>query len=70
MLLAELGSAFLLASLALVLFSAGKGVVAGRRDDAALAAVGRRAFYASTVGLVGASVTLITPLLGRDFTVA
>jgi cytochrome c-type biogenesis protein CcmF len=70
MLLAELGSAFLLASLVLVAVSAVAGVVAGRRGDAPLAAVARRAFYAAGLGLVGASASLLVALLGRDFAIA
>ena len=70
MVLAELGSAFLLASLVLVVLSAGAGVVAGRRGDGPLASVARRAFYAAAVGLVGASAVLLVALLGRDFSLA
>ena len=70
MLLADLGSAFLLASLVLIAFSAAVGLVAGRADDAALARVSRRAFYAATLGIAGASVTLLAALLTHDFTIA
>ncbi len=70
MLLAELGSAFLLASLVLVAFSAVTGVLAGRRDDPRLARVARRAFLAGAVGIGGASATLLAALLSRDFTIA
>src|SRR6266700_2469163 len=70
MLLADLGSAFLLAGLVLVVFSAAAGLLAGRRDDAALARVARRAFYAATLGVAGASVTLLAALLSHDFTIA
>ncbi|HYW24128.1 MAG TPA: cytochrome c-type biogenesis CcmF C-terminal domain-containing protein [Terriglobales bacterium] len=70
MLLAELGGAFLLASLALVALSAVAGVAAGLGDDVRLAAVGRRAFYAGGVGLAAASATLLVALLSRDFTIA
>ncbi|HXM59042.1 MAG TPA: cytochrome c-type biogenesis CcmF C-terminal domain-containing protein [Candidatus Dormibacteraeota bacterium] len=70
MLLAELGSAFLLASLVLVAVSGATGLVAGRRGDGPLAAVARRAFYAAAVGLAGASATLLVALLGRDFSIA
>jgi cytochrome c-type biogenesis protein CcmF len=70
MLLAELGSAFLLASLVLVVVSAGAGVVAGRRGDGPLASVARRAFYAAALGLAGASVVLLVALLSRDFSLA
>src|SRR5215471_9521726 len=70
MVLAELGSAFLLASLVLVVLSAGAGVVAGRQGDGPLASVARRAFYAAAVGLVGASAVLLVALLGRDFSLA
>jgi cytochrome c-type biogenesis protein CcmF len=69
-LVAELGSAFLLASLALVVLSAVAALMAGRRDDLPLAAVARRAFYAGGVGLAAASGTLLAALLGRDFTIA
>ena len=68
--LAELGSAFLLASLVLVAFSSVTGVLAGRRDDSTLAGVARRAFLAGAVGLGGASATLLVALLSRDFTIA
>jgi cytochrome c-type biogenesis protein CcmF len=70
MILAELGSAFLLAGLALVALSAAASLAAGRSDDLRLAAVGRRAFYAGTAGLAGASAMLLGALLSRDFTVA
>jgi cytochrome c-type biogenesis protein CcmF len=70
MILADLGSAFLLASLVLVALSAVSGVVAGRRGDVALARVARRAFYAGALGVAGASATLLAALLGRDFTIA
>ena len=70
MLLADLGSAFLLASLVLVVLSGAAGLLAGRSGDPALASTGRRAFYAAALGLAGASATLLAALLGRDFTVA
>jgi cytochrome c-type biogenesis protein CcmF len=70
MLLADLGSAFLLAGLALAVLSAAVGLAAGRLDDPALARVSRRAFYAAGLGLAGASVTLLTALLGHDFSIA
>src|SRR5215467_13262513 len=70
MLLAELGSAFLLASLALVVLSGVAGLAAGRSGDLRLAAVARRAFYAGAAGLAGASATLLAALLTRDFAIA
>jgi cytochrome c-type biogenesis protein CcmF len=70
MLLAELGSAFLLASLVLVSVSAVAGLLAGRRGDVPLAGVARRAFYTAALGLAGASAALLAALLGRDFSVA
>ncbi|HSR23774.1 MAG TPA: cytochrome c-type biogenesis CcmF C-terminal domain-containing protein [Candidatus Eisenbacteria bacterium] len=70
MLVAELGSAFLLASLVLVTLSAAAALVAGRRGHAALAGVARRAFYAAALGLAGASASLLVALLGRDFAIA
>jgi cytochrome c-type biogenesis protein CcmF len=70
MLLADLGSAFLLASLVLAGFGGVAGLVAGRRGDLALAAAARRALYVTAAGLVGASATLLAALLSHDFTVA
>src|SRR5262245_50383972 len=70
MLLAELGSAFLLASLVLVALAVVTGVVAGRRDHLPLARVARRAFAAAAVGLAAASGTLLVALLTRDFSIA
>ncbi|HLH67612.1 MAG TPA: cytochrome c-type biogenesis CcmF C-terminal domain-containing protein [Candidatus Dormibacteraeota bacterium] len=70
MLLAELGSGFLLAALVLI---AGSGVAAwraGRREDRSWAEVGRRAFVAGFLCVVGASATLLAALVGRDFTIA
>jgi cytochrome c-type biogenesis protein CcmF len=69
-LLAELGSVFLLISLALAILSFGMGLAAGRRDDARLARLARRAFYGLAVGLVGASATLVAALVARDFSIA
>ncbi|HEY4025911.1 MAG TPA: cytochrome c-type biogenesis CcmF C-terminal domain-containing protein [Candidatus Dormibacteraeota bacterium] len=70
MFLAELGSAFLLASFVLAVLSGVAGVVAGRGGDLTLARVARRAFYAAALGLVGASGTLLTALLSHDFVIA
>ncbi len=70
MILAALGSAFLLASLVLVALSAVTGAAAGRQGHPALARVARRAFYAAAVGLGGASATLVVALLSHDFAVA
>jgi len=70
MLLAELGSGFLLAALALVAFSALAALRAGRRGDRRWGQVGLRAFVAGFVCVAGASATLLAALLGRDFAVA
>src|SRR3981081_610050 len=70
MLLADLGSAFLLASLVMAGFGGVAGVVAGRRGDLALGAAGRSALFGTTAVLVGASATLLAALLSHDFTVA
>jgi cytochrome c-type biogenesis protein CcmF len=70
MLLAEMGSAFLLTSLVLAALSGALGVVAGVREDPPLARVARRAFYASALGVVGASAALLAALLSHDFTIA
>jgi len=68
--LAELGSVFLLVSLVLAILSFGTGLAAGRRDDARLARLARRAFYGLAVFLLGASATLVAALLGHDFSIA
>jgi len=70
MLLAELGSVFLLVSLALAIVSLVTGLVAGRRGDARLGRLARRAFYGVAAGLMGASATLVTALLAHDFSIA
>jgi cytochrome c-type biogenesis protein CcmF len=69
-LLADVGSAFLLTGFVLAVFSGVMGLVAGRRDDAVLARVARRAFYAATAAVAGASAVLLAALLGHDFTIA
>jgi len=53
MLLADLGSAFLLAALVLAVLSAVTGLAAGRGGDEQLARVARRALYATTAGVAG-----------------
>jgi cytochrome c-type biogenesis protein CcmF len=70
MLLAQLGSGFLLAALALIAFSAAAALRAGRRGDQRWGRVGLRAFVAGFVCVAGASATLLAALLGRDFAIA
>jgi len=70
MLLAELGSAFLLIGLVLLLFSGAVALLAGRRGDATIARLGRRAFYAAAAAVGAASATLLAALLGHDFAIA
>lgn len=70
MLLAQLGAAFLLAALVLAVASAVLAFVAGRRCDFLLAAVARRAFYAASLAVGGASGALLAGLLGHDFALA
>ena len=70
MFLAELGSVFLLLSLVLAILSFGIGLQAGRRDDARLGTLARRAFYGLAVGLLGASATLVVALVVHDFSIA
>jgi cytochrome c-type biogenesis protein CcmF len=67
---AELGSACLLAALALAGFAGLVSALAGRRQDAILARVGRRAYYAAAVCAAGASAALVWALLGHDFEIA
>ena len=68
--LADLGSAFLLSGLALVVLSGALAVSAGRRGDVVLARIARRAFYTAALAAVGASATLLAALLGHDFSLA
>ena len=70
MTLAELGSVLLLAGLALAILSLAAALMAGRRDDARLARWARRAFYAASLGVAGASATLVAALVGHDFSIA
>jgi cytochrome c-type biogenesis protein CcmF len=70
MILGEVGAAFLLTALVLTTFSAVLAFYAGRREDALLAQVARRAFYAAAITLGGAAATLLTALLGHDFALA
>src|SRR2546421_3729626 len=70
MLLAELGSVFLLSALALAIFSALTALQGGRRADAALARLARRAFYAAAAVVGAASLALLAALLGHDFSIA
>jgi cytochrome c-type biogenesis protein CcmF len=70
MLLAELGAAFLLTALALGVFSAGLAFVSGAREDALLAQVARRAYYATAAAILGAAAVLLAALLSHDFALA
>jgi len=68
--LADLGSGFLLAALALAMASGGLAVTAGQRDDPVLARVARRAFGTAALCAAGASATLLAALVGRDFSIS
>jgi cytochrome c-type biogenesis protein CcmF len=68
--LAELGSAFQLAGLALLVFSGIAAAMAGRSDDALLAGLARRAFYAGAVSVAGAAAVLLAALASHDFQIA
>jgi cytochrome c-type biogenesis protein CcmF len=68
--LSALGAASLLAALVLVAFAALLGFHAGRRSDATLARVSRRALYAATLLVVYASLLLLTALATDDFQLA
>src|SRR5256884_2246036 len=70
MLLAALGSAFLLAALVLAVLSAVTGLAAGRGGDEQLARVARRALYATTAGVAGAAAVLLVALFSHDFSIA
>ena len=70
MFLADLGAGLLLAALALACFSAALAVYAGWREDALLAQVARRSYYAMGVAIAVAASTLLVALLGHDFTIA
>jgi cytochrome c-type biogenesis protein CcmF len=68
--LPSLGAACLLAALVLVAFAALLGVSAGRRGDPLLGRVGRRAFYAAALLVIGASSALLVAFAGDDFQLA
>jgi cytochrome c-type biogenesis protein CcmF len=68
--LAELGAACLLTALALGLFSTGLAFVSGAREDALLAQVARRAYYATAAAILGAAAVLLAALLSHDFALA
>jgi cytochrome c-type biogenesis protein CcmF len=68
--LADLGAAFQLAGLVLALLSAVLGLSTLRGGPPARAATGRRALYAATVMVAGASACLVVALVGNDFSLA
>jgi len=68
--LGYLGEGALLAALVMGGFSAVLSFWAGRREDAVMVQVGRRAFYAAAAMLVGAGGILEWALLSHDFSVA
>ena len=70
MILGYLGEGALLAALVMGGFSAVLSFWAGRREDAVMVQVGRRAFYAAAAMLVGAGGILEWALLSHDFSVA
>jgi cytochrome c-type biogenesis protein CcmF len=70
MILASLGTASLLAALALAGFAAVVSTWGGRRQDAPLARVGRRALYAAAAGVAVASAALEWALLDHQFELA
>jgi cytochrome c-type biogenesis protein CcmF len=70
MFLAELGAGFLLTALVLAIFSAAVAAFSGLRQDALLAQVARRAYYAMGVAILGAATVLLVALLSHDFSIA
>ncbi|MFZ0217312.1 MAG: cytochrome c-type biogenesis CcmF C-terminal domain-containing protein [Candidatus Dormiibacterota bacterium] len=64
------GAAFQLAALVLAVLAAVVGFANTRRDDPARARVARRAFYASSLMVVGASIVLVAAFVGNDFQLA
>jgi cytochrome c-type biogenesis protein CcmF len=70
MLWALVGTAALLAALALSVFSSLVSFAAGRRDDPLVARAARRALYAAAAMVVLASGCLVAGLLGHDFRLA
>ena len=70
MILAFLGSGALLAGLVMAGFSALLSFWSGWRKSAVMVQVGRRAFYAAAVMILGASILLEVALLTHDFSIA
>jgi cytochrome c-type biogenesis protein CcmF len=70
MLWAVVGTAALLAGLALSVFSAMVSFAAGRRDDPFVTRAARRGFYAAAAMVILASGCLLAGLLGHDFRLA
>src|SRR2546430_5285738 len=70
MLLADLGSAFLLAALVLAVPSAVNGLAARRGGAEQLARVAGRELYATTAGVAGAAAVLLVALFSHDFSIA
>ena len=70
MILAYLGSGALLAGLVMAAFSMLLSFWAGRRENAVMIQVGRRAFYAAAAMVVAASAILESALLTHDFSIA
>ncbi|MGH7912102.1 MAG: heme lyase CcmF/NrfE family subunit [Candidatus Dormibacteraceae bacterium] len=70
LMLADLGAAFQLAGLVLAAFAAGLGLSTLRGGGAARARTARRALYAATVMVGGASAVLVVLFLTDDFSVA
>ncbi len=70
MILADIGAGALLAGLVLASFSTLLSFWAGRRENAIMVQVGRRAFYAAAAMVLLAAVVLETALLTHDFTLA
>jgi cytochrome c-type biogenesis protein CcmF len=70
MLLADLGTGFLLGGLILVLFSGGAALRAALADEEPRARLARSAFYGTAVAVAAASAVLAAALLGHDFSIA
>ncbi len=67
---AQAGSALLLAALVLAACAAVLSFQAGAAGDALLARVGRRAYHAAAVAVLGSTAVLVAALLGHDFSLA
>ncbi|MHB8588021.1 MAG: heme lyase CcmF/NrfE family subunit [Candidatus Dormibacteraceae bacterium] len=70
MILGYLGAGALLAALVMGGFSAGLSFWAGRRENAVMVQVGRRAFYAAAAMIAAAGGVLEWALLSHDFSLA